>query len=810
MLIVQPGVQSRSQSSGSNQNNMKKSISTPSILIFLLFSLGLKGQIQTDLTNKFNDFQQTHLKEKIFVHCDKSSYLTNEIIWFKIYNTDGLIHKPLNISSVAYVELLDINNHPVEQIKIMLKDGFGMGSIYLTGSLKSGNYKFRAYTNWMKNFDPSYYYEQSLSIINPQTYAASTNETDDLAPQIQFLVEGGSLINGLESKVACKVTGAGGFGIPYHAALIKNGRDTILRFKDFKFGMSTFSFTPVVNTSYTCVFTLNGKKIVQPLPKVENHGYSVQIVDTIGNRVGIQVYGNVKTQESLYLILHNSQVVRYAEQVILNQEKKVVIIDKTKLSEGINNFTLFNSSGAPVAGRLYFNPPKKILKIHIETNHKSYETRQPITVKVNASKLNKIPQIANLSMSIYRMDSFQTKQQAHILSYLWLKSELKGEIESPNYYFEENTPDVIAARDNLMLINGWRKYQWDEVLHSGNGILKHLPEIEGHLISGKVVDKYGNGKSKVRVFFSVPGQAPKLFNTKTDEKGIFILNLKNYYGENEVVIQTNDLLDTTSSIILFNSFSEQYNKREISKFQIQDFNKNDFMSWDLNTQVQNSFYGSRLRQIFESNADTTTFYVYPTKRFVMEDYVHFPAMNEVFREFISQIYMIRESGKTDLRIASTNGLLNSRPLMILNGVPIFNMQKLMNLDPKKLKSMEIVNHKYFLNDRIEDGILNMTTHKKDMAGYEIEPNALILDFEGLQMKTDFFVPTYETTLKKNSKMPDRRTVLSWVPEFLTDIHGEKNINFYSSDQSGKYIGIVQGLTSDGYSGYTTFQFEIKK
>src|SRR5690606_34566395 len=128
-----------------------------------------------------------------------------------------------------------------------------------TGSLKSGNYKFRAYTNWMKNFDPSYYYEQSLSIINPQTYAASTNETDDLAPQIQFLVEGGSLINGLESKVACKVTGAGGFGIPYHAALIKNGRDTILRFKDFKFGMSTFSFTPVVNTSYTCVFTLNGK-----------------------------------------------------------------------------------------------------------------------------------------------------------------------------------------------------------------------------------------------------------------------------------------------------------------------------------------------------------------------------------------------------------------------------------------------------------------------------------------------------------------------------------------------------------------------
>ncbi|MBB5437068.1 hypothetical protein HDC92_000736 [Pedobacter sp. AK017] len=77
-----------------------------------------------------------------------------------------------------------------------------------------------------------------------------------------------------------------------------------------------------------------------------------------------------------------------------------------------------------------------------------------------------------------------------------------------------------------------------------------------------------------------------------------------------------------------------------------------------------------------------------------------------------------------------------------------------------------------------------------MAGYEIESNALILDDDGLQMRTEFFAPTYETILKRNSKMPDRKIVLAWIPEFSTDVLSKGNLNFYSSVQSGKYIVII--------------------
>src|SRR5581483_2621383 len=126
------------------------------------------AQVLPGLQKDFAKFQNAHLGEKIFVHINKSFYLTGEILWFKVYSVDGSDNKPLGLSKVAYVELIDENHNAVLQTMVALKDGTGNGSLSLPFSLNSGRYLVRAYTSWMKNFDPGYFFASTISIFNPR------------------------------------------------------------------------------------------------------------------------------------------------------------------------------------------------------------------------------------------------------------------------------------------------------------------------------------------------------------------------------------------------------------------------------------------------------------------------------------------------------------------------------------------------------------------------------------------------------------------------------------------------------------------
>jgi hypothetical protein len=62
--------------------------------------------------------------------------------------------------------LLNKDHKRVFQTKVALNRANGNGSFRLPASLGSGNYIFLAYTSWMKNFSPDFYYQQSLQIVN--------------------------------------------------------------------------------------------------------------------------------------------------------------------------------------------------------------------------------------------------------------------------------------------------------------------------------------------------------------------------------------------------------------------------------------------------------------------------------------------------------------------------------------------------------------------------------------------------------------------------------------------------------------------
>jgi Tfp pilus assembly protein PilZ len=110
------------------------------VFVYTTFSnVNAQNSIATNLTQQFSSYNQYHAKEKIFVHTDKTFYLAGERIWFKAYITSTSSNLPVNLSKVAYIELLNPENTPVLQTKINI-DKTGEGSILLPVSIATGKY----------------------------------------------------------------------------------------------------------------------------------------------------------------------------------------------------------------------------------------------------------------------------------------------------------------------------------------------------------------------------------------------------------------------------------------------------------------------------------------------------------------------------------------------------------------------------------------------------------------------------------------------------------------------------------------------
>src|SRR6185437_7817673 len=88
----------------------------PVMWFFLcMFLLGLRahsqtGEVETGIRNVFGNYRSSYVHEKVYVHTDKNFYLPGEILWFRVYDVDASFHRPLSISKLVYVELLDKTN----------------------------------------------------------------------------------------------------------------------------------------------------------------------------------------------------------------------------------------------------------------------------------------------------------------------------------------------------------------------------------------------------------------------------------------------------------------------------------------------------------------------------------------------------------------------------------------------------------------------------------------------------------------------------------------------------------------------------
>ena len=421
---------------------------------------------------------------------------------------------------------------------------------------------------------------------------------------------------------------------------------------------------------------------------------------------------------------------------------------------------------------------------------------------------------ADLSLSVFMADSLQAIGESDIQSYFWLGSELKGPVESPLYYFQSTDNNVEEVTDNLMLTQGWSRFKWEEILKNDKPSFKFLPEYEGPVITGKITDKSSGVAAKnITTWLTVPGENFRIKSYTSDQQGNILFNVDKFYGSNELIVQSSDKLKNSYTININNAFSEHFSSRKFPSFPISKKWQDQLLAYSINTQVENTYVQDKKQKFYRYKPeDSSAFYGKPDKTYLLDDYTRFITMEEVMREFVAEVRVRKQQDQLTFKVRHVpyQVFFENAPLVLLDGLPIFDMNKLMEFDPLKIKKLEVVAKKFYVGNDAIEGIVSYTTYKGNLDGFQIDPSALVVEYEGLQLQREFYSPVYATIDQAESRLPDFRSLLYWSPDIKTDEKGNGYINFYTSDRPGKYAVVVQGINSNGLAGSKVIYFTVKK
>ena len=561
----------------------------------------------TDYARNIINFNKEYPQEKVYVHMDNRSYFIGDTIWFKAYVMNATTLYPTQQSGVLYVELLNEKGVEMERKKMLLENGMCHGDFTLKEFYRTGYYEIRAYTRYMLNWGnepkawttirekseqksnniysdeiyqqdvvpdmnhcmfsrvfPVYMQPQKPGEYKPEmdwyplhTALAAPEVTEeefmDDSLRITFYPEGGTLVEGLPSTVAFEVKDELG-GKREIGGWITEGRDKeIIRFTTTGRGRGVFRLTPQSGKTHYANVEYKGKHYRYRLPAIERMGATIHVHPPVGDS---DVEFNVSVSDAYsqelfgWTLQCRGELTDFDTLTLHSNTLYRIMIAKENLKPGVNQLTLFTPQGEILADRLFFVLPKPYKKLYIDNipdSVKPYEA-----VKLNMQLHNPYNWFTKGCFSLAVTDANERGENSHdthdIRSELLLASDLKGFIENVDSYFTHSNDSAMAADiDQLMLVQGWRRYEWETMANSEDYTPQYAPEegleIDGYVISDIVkqehfarADKYKR-LPNVRVRVDIEDdemcyQAECL----ADSLGRFHFNIDKYIQDNAMLV----------------------------------------------------------------------------------------------------------------------------------------------------------------------------------------------------------------------------------------------------------------------------------
>lgn len=445
------------------------------LLISLFFFNLLCAQSTESRSNPENALQGYFElpRETIFLHLNKSDYANGENLWFKGYVYDRFEKLPLKETSNLYVGIYHKDGTQKEKKLFLTKDGFVQGHFAIDSTFTTGEFYIKAGTNWMKNFKEDDSFIQKFQVVNPsesKTYKTINSKEND----VQFLPEGGYLVNDIMNTVGVKALKSNGYGITLkEASVVDDNGNEVAKFSTGSFGHGKFEFMPQLGSRYKAVVTYDdSSQKTYALPSARMEGITISLRNnSLQERIAVIVGTNTYTKNkrpnaSYYALIHkNGQSERIPFQFKEGETQSGFFLSKENLPTGVNTITIFDEKDQPIMERLFFNSYNLLYPEVNVTLEKA--TTDSLQVKLNFSDQNRSK--GNFSASILPAGTDAYSHTDNIYSTFYLKPYVNGFIERGAYYFNQVTPKKEYELDLLLLNQGWSRYDWKSIFGNSPG-----------------------------------------------------------------------------------------------------------------------------------------------------------------------------------------------------------------------------------------------------------------------------------------------------------------------------------------------------
>lgn len=801
-----------------------KNIKTLKLYLIVLFLFGYLSSQAQGFDTVLSKLDREYKQEKLYLHFDRATYIPGETIWFKAYLFTG--NFPSQISKTLYAELLDAKGKLLERKSIPVVVSGAAASFDIPPDLITSHIYVRAYTKWMLNFDSSFLFTKAIPIINSKqtinkSIPLSQKNNSSVTTQqpaffLQFFPEGGDLVQEVESRVAFKATDHKGIPINISGDVTDNKGNKIRSFASVHDGMGSFEFLPKTGYTYKATWKdAKGTPHETLLPVAKQNGFVIE-VNTNSNQIEFKIKRSANGPLSypfVYVIAQLNQQLLYRAKVNLSKINIASgIIPLDNIPAGIVQVTLFTPDEKPIAERITFvNQSASYFITDLNTALKDMGKRKKNVIQID------VPDTlaANLSVAVTDADLDPVEQGANIFSSLLLTDDIKGYVYNPAYYFSSDADSVADHLDLVMMTNGWRRFNWENVLANRWPKIIYAPEnylsIGGQIIG---LNKTLLANRELNAVLELKNKNRKFMNTPVLANGKFFFSEIVFYDTARLFYQfNNDKNKSLTSSAIFeikNNLLTKALQLEPDSFLLSSLIKPDSAIAVKNIEI----YKKQQSELELQKVKILKEVVITTKKKSKQEIMDEEYTSGFFSGGESKTFLPDEdpafhSSQTVLdylqsRVAGLQITVGADPSILWRGskTALFmneiegDVTMIQTISMSDVAMIKVFNPPFFGASGAGAGGAVAVYLKKGATGNQITKGLDYVSIAGYSPVKEFYSPDYSKTEEITNA--DYRKTLYWNPFVITDkIHRRIFLSFYNNDITKKMKVIIEGCNEEG-------------
>lgn len=793
----------------------------------LLLSFSEGDDPLKDLLANFNLFQQNYPQEKIYVQFDRERYSEKDTIYFKAYILNAAGSKQVVSSNILHVDIADMNNSIVQTFRYPASNGQAWGSIAVADAMKTGEWRFRAYTNWMRNFDQAYFFKKDIIIGQQPAAAAAPGNT------VTFHPEGGQLVNGLFTKIGYRSVNANGTGIAVKGWVADQQGNKVAAMETGVVGVGHFEMTPVTGKQYIATLQYaDGSEKKIPLPNIAAEGYQLRVENDNDEHLVVKINRSAAAvNKPVVLVAQSNNSIQYAAKADLTAKGIVSSLSAARFPTGILQLVLFDAAFKPVAERLVYIDHHDQLQLKITPDKSVYAKKEETQLIIEAADESGIPVDGTFSVSVTPVIANGADDDGQdIVSRFLLSADIKEPIHNASFYFSGTGNRQKTALDDLLLTTAWKKFSWKDIIAKNFAPLPFQPE-ESLQLSGKVQTADGKPVSGARVT-CILQKGNLSADTLSDKNGVFKFDKLFVQNASAYTVFAKHPDGVSNLVIFIDSVPA-----------VQPYYKD---IEPINVSADTAANKSRVRLGFsplpgfaaaQPGAKVLQEVVVREKKTTLKELATQSSLNlngpgqadqvltfkdlELCHELANCLFgklvgvELKKVGSRLFAFSNRRLGTNSRMLVIRDGIQATDESAdLSTYTVQDIQSIEVLRSGAHLNvygPAGANGVLVITT-KSGGLSY----NDRLLNKEntvmaagilyGYARSTEFYAPDFGNVRKGVANSP---FTVCWLPNVVTGENGQATIRFFNSTNPGKYKVVAEGISEDGKPGRQVFYYEVK-